>query len=164
MDLKDWAAIAAIIISLISVSICYWFYRAGDKRETLRDKQRANDTLTEIMHGAVDEGHCSLDEASEAMALFLSNVKGDKWIYMDKMNMHFLIYQAISMLKHGITFDQSRPSFSTRTQIDEDLLHEIQTSLLARKGIVPEFEWKAVRGTNLIHKLKGVLPWGKAMR
>ena len=164
MELKDWGTIAAIIISLISVSICYWFYRAGDKRETLRDRQKANDTLMEIIHCAVDEGHCSLDEASEAMALFLDSVKGDQWIYMDKMNMRYLIYQAISMLKHGITLDESHATFSPRTQIDQDLLNEIQTSLLARKGIVPKMEWKAVGGPRLIHKLKKALSGGKATR
>ena len=161
MELKDWGAIAAIIISLTSVVICYWFYRAGDKRETLRDKQKANDTLMEIIHSAVDEGHCSLDEAAEAMALFLSSAKRDKWIYMDKMNMHYLIYQAISMVRHGVTLDKSRATISPRTLIDEDLLQEIQTSLLARKGIVPQIDWRPDKETKWVHKLKKVLSWGK---
>ena len=147
MDLKDWGVIAAIIVSLISVSICYWFYRAGDKRETLRDKQKANDLLLEIAGSAVDRGYCSLTEAAEAVALFLTSVDGAAWIYMDKLNLQALVHQGVWIIRHSNDDDSSPDVISPQIKFDEDyedFANEIKEHLRTRRGMSPDIEWKKV--------------------
>ena len=147
MELKDWGTIAAIIISLASAGICYWFYRSGDKRETLRDKQKGNDLLLEIAGSAVDRGYCSLTEAAEAVALFLTSVDGADWIYMDKLNLQALVHQGVWIIRHSKDDDSSPDVISPQIKFDEDyedLANEIKGHLWTRKRMSPEIEWKKV--------------------
>ena len=144
MDFKDWIAVAAIVISVISLGICYWFYRAGSRRETLRDKKRVNDTLLEIAGSAVDQGYCSLDEASEAVSLFLTSVKGSDWIYMDRLNMQTLMHQGVWIVRQSRGEGASSSELLREIQIDAELTSDIKQALWSRKDMIPEIRWQRV--------------------